>query len=444
MRYKFLSAPKELGLSMHALCARLTPLPRSITGQGFRDSLSLLDSELGGGVLERFAIASGERAFDWIVPDEWAVDEAYIITPDNEKICDFSKNRLHLVGYSVPTELEIELDELDKHLFSLPDMPKAIPYITSYYKPFWGFCLSQEQRQNLKPGKYKVRIKSKHFKGELNYAQSLVKATIPKSKGEILISSYLCHPQMANNELSGPVVLTYLLGWVLAQKHRSYDYRFVIVPETIGSIVYISRHLKELKQNVKAGYVLTCIGDERAYSFLSSPSGDTLADRAAKLALSQHAKEFKSYDFRQRGSDERQYCSPLVNLPVASIMRSKYGEYKEYHTSLDDLSLVTPDGLAGGLEAVKLAIKNIEYNAKFITTLECEPNLGSRGLYPTISSTQNAKENPFAYLYRDIIAFCDGKRDLIEIAWILNASVESLFKAAKKLEGAGLLKEIKE
>lgn len=425
----------KLGKQMHELCAKLYPIPRSITGSGFRKSLNIIN-EVVGGFLNIHAIKSGERVFDWIVPDEWECDDAYIIDPAGNKICDFKKQNLHLVGYSIPIHKTMSLDELLPHIYTLPNMPDAIPYITSYYSRRWGFCMSHTQKQSLIAGNYEIFIKSRHFCGELNYADCILPAT-KKSKGEILISSYLCHPQMANNELSGPVVLAYLFKFIKSLKERKYDYRFVIVPETIGSICYINKHLKELKANVKAGFVLTCIGDDGAYSYLSSPSGDTLADRVARHVLKFKDINYKSYDFTRRGSDERQYCSALVDLPVCSVMRSKYGEYDEYHTSLDDLNFVTPSGLFGGFDVMKKIICTLEANQTYEALVFCEPNLGSRGLYPTLSSSTNSKD---LYLYRDFFAFVNGKRDLLEIADILNVPAYLLSDIANTLKDKNLIK----
>ncbi|BCX79025.1 DUF4910 domain-containing protein [Campylobacter sp. 19-13652] len=437
----------DIGGSLYAMCEELLPLPRSITGQGFRDSVALINEYLGhgGGCDDKFnpalklhSVPSGTQVYDWVVPDEWECEEAYIITPDGKKICDFNAHRLHVVGYSTAVDVSLSLEELSEHIYSLPDMPDAIPYITSYYQSRWGFCMSENERKSLKPGTYRAVIKSRHFKGELNYADCIIKAT-SKSKGEILISSYLCHPQMANNELSGPTVLAGLLAYVRELPERNYDYRFVIVPETIGSICYINKNLNTLKERVRAGFVLTCIGDDRAYSYLASPSGDTLADRATKHALSMIDSGYKSYDFTSRGSDERQYCSPLVNLPVCDIMRSKYGCYPEYHTSLDALgSVVTPSGLLGGFNAVKDAVLAIEANKIYEPLVFCEPNLGKRGLYPTLSSASNSKS---AYIYRDFLAFVDGKKDVIEIANILGIKASELREIAQKCEEKGLIKE---
>jgi aminopeptidase-like protein len=272
--------------------------------------------------------------------------------------------------------------------------------------------------------------------GSLTYGEIRIPG---REEKEILLSTYICHPSMANNELSGPVVTTALARWVSSLGNRRFSYRIVFVPETIGAIVYISRHLDELREKVAAGYVVTCIGDDRAYSLLHSRAGDTLADRAAKLVLKKHAPDFVEYSYLDRGSDERQYCSPGVDLPVASIMRTRYNSYPEYHTSLDDLTLVTPRGLEGGFDAIRKTIELIEHNYTYQATTLCEPQLGKRGLYPTLS-TRGA-----GYAVRDmtnVLAYADGTRDLIDLADHIGISADEAVENGTKLVSAGLLKAV--
>ncbi|HEC1781124.1 TPA: DUF4910 domain-containing protein [Campylobacter lari] len=420
---------------MYELACELFPICRSITGAGFRQSLKILDEAMGGGILKIHSIASGSKVFNWEVPAEWEINDAYIITPDGEKICDFKQNNLHVLNYSTGIDTELNLASLRKHLYSIEDMPDAIPYVTSYYKKRWGFCIKHEDRVKLKEGKYKVFIDAKHHEnGVLNYADLLIPNT-QKTKDEILISTYLCHPSMANNELSGPVVAVFLAKWLLGLKERKYNYRFVFIPETIGSIVYISKHLKHLQKHTKAGFVLSCIGDDNAYSLIHTPSENTLADKVALHTLKEK-NNFKEFSFLDRGSDERQYCAPLVNLPVVGICRSKYLEYKEYHTSKDDLNFISEEGLQGGLKAMQEIIMNLEVNEIYQNTVFCEPNLGKRDLYHTIN-TSSTNDIPISC---NFLAYCDGKNDVLDIASKLNTQAYKLKDLIEKLKFHGLIK----
>lgn len=415
-------------LSMYELACKLFPICRSITGVGFRTSLKTLDDAIGEGILQIHSIKSGTKVYDWVVPQEWQINDAYIITPDGEKICDFKKNNLYVLNYSEGVNDEISLDELQEHLYSIEDYPDAIPYVTSYYKKRWGFCIEHEKRKKLKNGKYKVFIDAKHFDGVLNYADFIIPST-QNNKEEILISTYLCHPSMANNELSGPIVATFLAKWLLKQKERKYNYRFVIIPETIGSIVYINKNLNHLQKYVKAGFVLSCIGDDNAYSLIHSPSENTLADKVALYTL-KNKENFKRFSFIDRGSDERQYCSPLVNLPVVCICRTRFGDYKEYHTSKDDLNFISEKGLQNSLKAMQEIIMNLEINATYKNTTFCEPNLGKRGLYHAIN-TNSTNDIPLSC---NFLAYCDGKNDILDIANKLNLQAYEIKELIEKLK----------
>ncbi|EAI8273185.1 DUF4910 domain-containing protein [Campylobacter coli] len=423
----------QTGKAMYELACELFPIPRSITGQGFRDSLEILNKTLGGGILKFHSIKSGTKVFDWIVPDEWNVKEAYIITPKGEKICDFKKHNLHLLNYSEAIDKEIELEELQDHLYSIEEMPDAIPYVTSYYKRRWGFCLTHNERKKLKKGKYKVYIDAKHDEnGVLDYADFILPST-QNSKDEILISTYLCHPSMANNELSGPVVSIFLAKWLLSLKERRYNYRFVIIPETIGSIVYLSKHLEHLKKHVKAGFVLSCLGDDHAYSLIHTPKENTLSDKVALHTL-KNKENFKAFSFLDRGSDERQYNAPLVNLGIVGVCRTKYGDYDGYHNSKDDLNFISEKGLMGGLQSIQEMILNLEINAVYKNTIVCEPNLGKRGLYHTLSTVN---DTPLAC---NFLAYCDGENDIIDIANILNMQAYEFKELLEKIKFYGLVK----
>lgn len=411
---------KQVGEYCHDLAKRLYPICRSLTGPGVRETLAILSDHMQGLVIHD--VKSGTAAFDWIVPEEWVIRDAYISDENGKKVVDFKNHNLHVLGYSEPVDKILSLDELQKNLYSLPDQPEAIPYITSYYSRRWGFCLSHKQRQELKPGNYRVVIDSELKNGILNYAEIVIPGS---SKDEVFLSTYVCHPSMANNELSGPVVTTALVRWLMSLPNRRYTYRIVFIPETIGSIVYLSRNYQQLKNSVIAGFNVTCIGDDRCYSYLPSRQGNSLSDRAAIHALHSIDPDYKSYNWIDRGSDERQYCSPGVDLPIATIMRSKYGEYPEYHTSLDDFSVVTPTGLAGGFAAIRDAIEIIENDITMRCTVLCEPQLGKRGLYPTISTKDTGRQ---VRAMMGLISYCDGEHSLLDIS-------EKIGEPFKKLKG---------
>ncbi len=417
----------NIGEWCHALATELFPICRSITGNGVRQTLARLALHLPSMVVHE--VPSGTRCLDWTVPDEWNIRDAYILAPDGQKLCDFQRHNLHVVGYSEPVDAILSLEELRPHLYTRPDLPDAIPYVTSYYKRRWGFCLTQRDFDSLRPGQYRVVIDATLAPGSLTYGEVL----IPGETGEeVLLSTYICHPSMGNNELSGPVVAAALARWIGSLPQRRYSYRILFIPETIGSIVYISRNLKELRERVRAGFIVNCCGDERVYSFLPSRAGDTLSDRMALHVLRHHASDFVRYDFSDRGSDERQYCSPGVDLPIASIMRSKYSAYPEYHTSLDDLSLITPRGLAGAYDAFSRSILGIERNRRYRTTVLGEPNLGSRGLYPTLSQVGGAGAAKIRYMM-DVLAYSDGEHDLLAIADIIGCPIWELYDILRSL-----------
>lgn len=424
---------EDAGHAMHNLAARLFPICRSITGNGVRESLAIIRELVPELALHE--VPSGTACFDWQVPDEWNIRDAYLIGPDGKRIVDFKDHNLHVVNYSVPVDVELSLADLQPHLHSLPDLPDAIPYVTSYYKTNWGFCLSENQRASLKPGIYRAVIDSDLKPGSLTYAELVIPGDL---KDEIFVSTYICHPSMGNNELSGPAVWTYLARWA-ASTPRRYTYRFVITPETIGSICYISRNLEYLRQRTIAAFNLTCIGDDRDYSFLPSRKGNTIADRVALHVLKHWAPSFKHYSYLDRGSDERQYCSPGVDLPMVSVMRSKYREYPEYHTSLDDLSLITPSGLNGGLEALKHCLMALENDKKFIATNKCEPQLGKRGLYRSVGGRSVGEA---VSLLLDTLSYCDGEHSVIDIAELLSKSVWELQAIFDDLLSHNLISEL--
>lgn len=428
--------PQDNGANLLEWAKDLFPITRSLTGAGVRETLSYLNKLLPGMTIHE--VPSGTKVLDWNVPKEWAISEAYVETLDGERVIDMKWSNLHVMGYSTPIDEVITREELEKHLHSLPDQPNAIPYVTSYYSENWGFCVSQIQRETLTEEKYRVKIDSQLFDGHLTYAELIIPGT---SDDEVLLSTYVCHPSMVNNELSGPVVMTALARWLHAAEGLHYTYRILFIAETIGAITYLSQHLETLKKNVKAGWVLTCIGDDRTYSYVPSRLGGTLADRVSLKVLEERGHEYVRYTFLDRGSDERQWCAPGVDLPVCSLMRSKYAEYPEYHTSLDDFSVVTENGLQGGLDVMVDSIKLLEANKIWQVTTLGEPQLGKRGLYPNTSTKASAG---IVRDMKNVITFADGEHDVIEISDIIGVKTEKIIEIAQQMSEHGLLRFIEQ
>lgn len=416
------------GNMMIGMARQLYPLNRSITGKGNRETLSLIKKKIP---LETKKFNSGKKVFDWRIPKEWSINKAYILNlNNNKKYADFNKNNLHVVGYSQAINKIISYKELKNHIHVDKKYKNAIPYVTSYYKKTWGFCMSQNQLRKLKKNKYKVIIDSSFKNGVMDYGEVKFKG---KSKKEILFTSYICHPSMANNELSGPVINTALAHYVKSLKNRKYSYRFVFVPETIGSIAYINKNLKELKRYMLAGFVINCAGDNRDYSYVQTPEKNTFADEIMKSSFI-GLKRKSIYEFKDRSSDERQYCSPGVELPVCSFSRSKAGSdtYPEYHTSLDNFSVVSKRGLEGSFNIFKNIIDTFELNLFPKSKNKCEPFLTKRNLYPTLSKKTNINTDLKNLL--DILAYSNGKRSMFKISNILNLELKNCIEIIKKLK----------
>ncbi len=416
---------------------KLFPITRSLTGDGVRKTLNIIQKEFPKLKIKK--IKSGVKVFDWKIPEEWNVTDAYVIDKFNNKIIDFKKNNLHLVGYSIPIKKNLSKKELFKNLYFLKNQPKAIPYITSYYKRRWGFCISYDEynildRRYSSNDKFKVVINSNfNKKGNLNYGELILKG---KSKKEILISTYICHPSMANNELSGPIVSMGLINYFQNKKINK-TLRFIFIPETIGSISYLNKNITYLKENVIGGYNLSCIGDERQHSCMFSKYQNSPSDEAVIQAYkSLKIKNYKVYSFLKRGSDERQYNSPGIDLKISSIFRTKYDEYPEYHTSLDNFNLVTLKGCSGGYivarKSIEILLERIYPKCKIM----CEPLMSKRSLYPTLSSKNERK---LTRSYMDFLQYADGTNSLEKISRLIKLDLKSIRKIYRILIKNNLL-----
>ncbi|HVC96242.1 MAG TPA: DUF4910 domain-containing protein [Pirellulales bacterium] len=412
---------------------RLWPLLRSLTGEGVRRTHDIL-AELVP--LERLEIPTGTACFDWTVPTEWICRQAYIVAPDGRRMLDVAEYNLHLVNYSVPFRGTLRRAKLDEHLHSLPDQPDAIPYVTSYYAPRWGFCLTQRQRDRLPEGDYQVMIDTEHVAGSMTISHTVLPGDQPD---EVLISTYTCHPSLANDNLSGPLAAAFLYRRLAALPQRRMTYRFVWLPETIGSIAYLQRLGEHLRRRLVAGYVVSCIGDPAPFTYKRSRRGDTPADRAALIALRKFSGErLRLLDFDPSGSDERQYCSPGFDLPVGVIARSIYGSYPEYHTSLDNRDFISFEALVESVGALLATLLVLDRNVVYRRTNPYgEPELGRRGLYPTLGTRRQRDERLTALLW--LLNLADGRHDLVAIAERSGADFDLLHELAGECLRAGLI-----
>ncbi len=428
-----LAVDRDIGTAMYGFAGRLFPLFRSLTGPGVRATLDEIRTILPG--LRIHEVPTGARCFDWTVPDEWVCRGAWVEDEAGRRVIDIADHNMHVVGYSEPVDAWVSRAELEERLHSIPEQPAAIPYVTSYYHRTWGFCLQHARRERLQGERFQVHIDADLSPGHLTYGELVIPG---ESTRELLFSTYICHPSMANNEVSGPTLATFLARWLSGRRNR-FTSRFVFVPETIGAIVYLSRHLEALQRHLAAGFVLTCVGDDRAVSFMPSRHGKTLADRAARHVLNRHAPGHIIYSFlKDRGSDERQYCAPGVDLPVISIMRSKYGTYPEYHTSLDDMDVISPKGLAGTFALHRRTIEVLEANETWRATCLCEPQLSRRNLRDPAGGSRRPLAGQ-ARLVSNLLALADGTVDTIAMAEILQQEFEAVDACARLLADNGLL-----
>ncbi len=415
---------------------KLFPICRSITGNGVRKTLKLIKNKIPE--LKIIEVKSGTKVFDWKIPSEWNVKDAYVKDYNGKKIINFKLNNLHLVGYSMPINKNVSKLELISHLHSLPRQANAIPYLTSYYKKTWGFCVTHKQKLSIiknykNKDIFKIVIKSNFKKkGKLTYGEVILPG---KSKQELLLSTYICHPSMANNELSGPIVSMSLINYFKKKKLKK-TLRFIFIPETIGSITYLQKNLKHLKENVIGGYNLSCLGDDRTYSFMPSKFENSISDLAAIKAFKKLNLKYKKYSFLERGSDERQYNSPGIDLPIASIFRSMYGKYSEYHTSLDNFNLVSIKGLAGGIRVLKVSINMLLNLTIPKVKILCEPQMSKRNLYPHLSTKQT---NQRVRNYMNFIQYADGKNDILKISKIIKVNLKETLKIYRLLKNKNII-----
>jgi aminopeptidase-like protein len=424
----------EIGDEMHRFAADLYPICRSITGDGTRQTLAMIQNRIP---LETFEVATGTAVFDWIVPKEWNIRDAYIKGPDGRKVVDFQKSNLHVVNYSPPVRARMPLKALKPHLFSIPEKPDWIPYRTSYYKQDWGFCLSHHEMLALQDGEYEVCIDSTLEEGHLSYGECHLPGQL---NDEILISCHVCHPSLANDNLSGLTVASFLAQF-LAGRDLRYSYRFLFIPGTIGAITWLARN-REAAGRVRHGLVLTCVGDNGGFHYKKSRQGNAEIDRAAAHVLNHYGKSAEILEFSPYGYDERQYCSPGFNLPVGCLMRSVWGSFPEYHTSADDLTFIKPKQLMESLQVCTAILDILEGNRRYRNLNPYgEPQLGRRGLYRStggeaIESEVNAR------LW--VLNLSDGEHSLLDIAERSGQPFSVINQAAQALCQHNLLEVISE
>ncbi len=454
-RKKIEEKSEMIGNEMFQLMEELYPICRSITGDGVRQTLEILKKEIP---IQIHEIPTGEKVFDWTIPKEWNIKDAYIIDPSGKKIVDFKESNLHILNYSIPINQKISLSELKKHIHTIPEKPNVIPYVTSYYSENWGFCMTHNNFLNLKEGEYEIVIDSKLEKGNLTYGEFFIPG---KSEFEILLSCYVCHPSMCNDNLSGVVLLTEIAKYIKNIKNN-YSIRFIFVPETIGAITWIKQNEENLTK-IKHGLVATCIGDSGKFTYKRSRQGDSEIDETVIRILKKSKLNFKIVDFFPWGSDERQFCSPGFNLPIGSLMRSMYGtkDFPEYHTSADNLEFINKKSLKESfvkyLEIIESLEenfsgkdidkkeKNMNRNSKIYQNLiqKCEPQLGKRGIYRILGGQNNnfeKRKDEFAIFW--VLNLSDGTHSLKDISVRSNISLKLIEKAADILIEKNLLKKL--
>jgi len=423
--------PDDVGESMYELIRDLYPICRSITGNGVRETLRHVGKHISLKVRE---VPTGTQVFDWTVPKEWNIRDAYVKNSDGIKVIDFKKSSLHVLNYSTPISKRMSLAELREHLYTLPDHPDWIPYKTSYYQERWGFCLSQNQLDSLAEGSYEVLIDSSLGAGNLTFAECFISG---ESSDEVLISCHICHPSICNDNLSG-IALSTFLARSLQDCRLRYSYRFIFIPGTIGAITWLALNESTVGR-IKHGLVVANVGDSGKMNYKKSRRGDAEIDRAVAHALKDSGAPYEITDFSPYGYDERQFCSPGFNLPMGSLTRTPWGRYPEYHTSADNLSLVQPEYLADSFKTYLSVLDILENNNRYLNqNPKCEPQLGNRGLYRTMGGNVESKDAELAMLW--VLNLSDGRHSLLDVAERSKLPFPTVHAAARALEGSGLLR----
>jgi len=423
------------GKEIYARIETLYPICRSITGNGVRETLRIIGGEIE---LQTREVPTGTRIFDWTVPQEWNIRDAYVRDPNGRRIVDFARSNLHVLNYSAPVEARLRFSELQPHLFSIPEHPDWIPYKTSYYSRNWGFCITERQRQALAADpniEYDVRIDSTIEDGHLTFGECFLPG---RETGEVLFSCHVCHPSLCNDNLSG-VSVAVSLARLLAGVPRRYSYRFLFAPGTVGAITWLALN-EERAARIQHGLVLACIGDRGNMTYKRSRRGHTEIDRAVEHVLARSGQPHELIDFSPYGYDERQYCSPGFNLAVGVLSRTPHGRFPEYHTSADNLELVAPEPLADSLSKILAVVEVLEGNARYVNTNpKCEPQLGKRGLYASMGGHGDARAKEEAVLW--VLNLSDGSHTLLDIAEQSRLPFASIREAASTLQRHQLLSE---
>ena len=423
----------DLGLELHDFVSDLYPICRSITGEGLRETLRRIGHHVP---LEITEVPTGTTAFDWTVPREWNIDDAYIKDAGGRRVVDFRASNLHVVGYSTPISVRLTLAELAEHLATIPEQPSWIPYRTSYYRETWGFCLSHDTLRTLEDGEYEVRIDSTLADGHLSYGECYLAG---ERSDEVLISAHVCHPSLANDNLSGVAVATFLAR-ALSTRPRRLSYRFLFAPGTIGALVWLQANQERLSK-IKHGLVLTCVGDAGNVTYKRSRRGDSTIDRAVSHMLSGCGDAFELLEFTPDGYDERQYCSPGFDLPVGCFMRTPHHRFPEYHTSADDLDFVKPSNLADSFEKVLATLSILDRNGTYLNlNPQGEPQLGRRGLFRSTGGRKDESVEELALLW--VLNLSDSRHSLLDIAERSGLSFEAIKVAADELIDRDLLREV--